>query len=118
MTSDLRIRRLVRRRLLALSLFAASVGSLGATPFTPGITYKMRLVIGTPAMPGMNGGDMVVVGHGTSVGNRTRLDIDSADANPMMGAFGPGDYFLSLDSGRMVAVYPATKTYFDGFNLA
>jgi hypothetical protein len=92
---------------------------IGATPFTPGITFKMRMTMGMPAMPGMNSqGDMVIVGHGAAVGSRSRLDIDTATAGPMAGSFGPGDYFLSLDSGRVVAVNPASRTYIDGFSMA
>jgi hypothetical protein len=119
MTFAQRSRRVVRRRLLALSLLVAAVGSLGATPFTSGITYKLRFVINMPAMPGMNGGDIVVVTHGASTDGRTRLDVDSVDAGAaMMGPFQAGDYFLMLDSGRTVLVQPATKSYIDGFSTA
>ena len=34
-----------------------------------------------------------------------------------MGPFGPGDYLLSLDSGRIIAVNPGTKAYVDGFSM-
>jgi hypothetical protein len=110
--------RSARRRLAELFVVAAAVGMLGAKPFSPGLTFKIRLTMGMPAMPGMNGGDLVVVGHGVAAGGLSRLDVDSAPAGPTMGAFGPGDYFLMLDSGRVVAVSPATKTYLDGFSTA
>lgn len=114
-----RMTRRFTRRAVAVGLLAGAAGTIGARPFTPGMTFKMRMTMGMPAMPGMNSqGDMVIVGHGSAVGSRNRLDIDSATSGPMAGLFGPGDYFLTLDSGRVVAVNPASKTYIDGFNMA
>jgi hypothetical protein len=110
--------RTTKRRLATFLVAAASVAIGGAKPFSPGLTFKVRLTMGMPAMPGMNGGDVVIVGHGIAAGGLSRLDVDSAPAGPATGLFGPGDYFLMLDSGRVVAVSPATKTYIDGFNTA
>jgi hypothetical protein len=119
MSSRSTTRRIVARRLFAAALLVSAVAMIGARPFAPGVSFKMRMTLGMPSMPGMNGGDVVIVGHGVAAGGRSRLDIDSAPASgPAAGPFGPGDYFLSLDSGRVVAVSPASKTYIDGFSMA
>ena len=104
------------RRALTVAAFATAVSLLGATPFTPGVSYKVRMVMQMPPMPGMSGGDMVIVGHGLSANGKSRLDIDSAPVGPMT-PFGAGDYILSLDSSRTVVVTPASKSYIDNFML-
>ncbi|HEY6220415.1 MAG TPA: hypothetical protein VIV65_10185 [Gemmatimonadaceae bacterium] len=104
------------RRVLTVAAFATTVSLLGATPFTPGVSYKVRTVMNMPPMPGMGAGDLVIVGHGVSANGKSRLDIDSAASGPMT-PFGPGDYILTLDSGRTVVVTPASKTYIDNFMM-
>jgi hypothetical protein len=110
----------VRNRLVQrLTTFAAlslAVCLIGARPFTPGLTYKVRMTMTMPPMPGMNAGDLIIVGHGVAANGRSRIDIDSGGGGPMA-PFGPGDYILSLDSGRTVIVMPATKSYIDGFTM-
>jgi len=110
----------VRNRFLKrLATFAALSFALclvGARPFAPGVSYRMRMVMTMPPMPGMNAGDLVIVGHGVAANGRSRLDIDSGGGGPMA-PFGPGDYVLVLDSGRVVVVTPATKSYIDNFSM-
>jgi hypothetical protein len=108
-----------RNRLLkpaaTLAAFALPVFLVGAHPFTPGVTYKMRMVMSMPQMPGMSG-DMIIVGHGIATNNHSRLDVDSGGGGPMA-PFSAGDFLLTLDSGRVLLVNPATKTYVDGFTM-
>lgn len=117
MRIDQRRTRLSRRRGLALAMFAATVGTIGAKPFAPGMSYRISVTTSMPAMQGMNPGDMVITGHGVSLGSRSRVDLDTVrSAQPL--PIGPGDYILMLDSGRVVAVTPMTKTYLDNFSMA
>ena len=58
-------------------MFVAVVGTIGARPLTPGMSYRISLVTSMPSMPGMNAGDMVMTGHGISVGTRGRVDMDT-----------------------------------------
>lgn len=108
--------RAVRRTLLAVILAGAAFVTAAVKPFAPGVTFKIRMVITPPEIPGMAPqGEMVVVGHGLATGGRSRLDLDSVAA-PMQagGTMAPGDFMLSLDSGRMVVVRPSTKSYSEG----
>lgn len=110
--------RFMAGRGLAIAAVVASVGILGAKPFTPGMTYRIRLNTSMPDMPGMpGGGNMVIVGHGIAVGSSSRVDIDTVPAMAQSG-FSAGDYLLILDSSRVVAVSPSSKTYVDGFSMA
>ena len=105
-----------RHRALALSMAASLVATIGARPFTLGMSYHISVVTSMPAMPGMNPSDMVITGHGVSVGSRSRVDIDTVRSGSL--PLSSGDYILMLDSGRVVAVSPLSKTYLDGFSLA
>jgi hypothetical protein len=117
MRIDQRRTRLSWRRNLAVAMFAAAVGTIGAKPFAPGMSYRISVTTSMPAMPGMNPGDMVIAGHGVSLASRSRVDLDTVQsAQPL--PIGSGDYILMLDSGRVVAVFPTTKTYLDGFSMA
>jgi hypothetical protein len=100
-----------RRGLVLFSLALASMVSIAARPAAPGMTYRIRIVMTPPDMPGMQMSPMSLVGHGTAIGSQSRVDIDSVTGQlPLV----VGDYMLTLDSGRMVTVSPATKTYVDG----
>jgi hypothetical protein len=109
-------RKRVLSRSATVAAFALAVGLVGARPFTPGVSYKLRMVMNMPQMPGMPPGDMIIVGHGVAANGKSRLDIDSGGGG-QMAPFGPGDYLLNLDSGRVVVVSPATKSYVDGFSM-
>ncbi len=110
------IRGRARCRALAISMLAGLVAVIGATPFTPGMSYHISVVTSMPSMGGMNAGDMMISGRGVSVGSHSRVDIDSVRSDQM--PLAPGDYILLLDSGRVIAVSPLSKTYLDGFSLA
>jgi hypothetical protein len=99
---------------LAVAGTLASVGA--ATPPAPGVSYKLRIVITPPDMPGMGSqGPMTITGHGIAVGNRSRIDLDTVPAQlQAAGAMSNGDYMLTLDSGRTVVVTPSAKTYSEG----
>jgi hypothetical protein len=105
-------RGMVQRGLVGFALCVAAVASIAARPAAPGLTYRIRMVSTPPEIPGMPPQpQMVIVGHGSSAGGLTRLDLDSIPAGA---PFVPGDYMLTLDSGRMVVVSPSTKTYSEG----
>ena len=108
-----------RPRLLRGALILAMVvaGTIGARRFTPGMSYRVSVVTSMPSMPGMNPGDMVIAGRGVSIASHSRLDLDTVRSGQPL-PLGPGDYILMLDSGRVVAVNPLTKTYIDGFSMA
>jgi hypothetical protein len=110
----------VVRRMLTLVTLGVIVSSVGARPPATGISYKIRFMMAMPSMPGMPPmGDIVIVGHGVAIGSHSRLDIDSMQGgSQQQSPFGPGDYLLALDSGRVLAVSPATKTYVDGFSMS
>lgn len=105
--------RLVSRGLVTFALAVAGVASIAARPAAPGVTYRMRLVMTPPDIPGMPPQPQtVIVGHGAALGSQSRLDIDTVSGTNM--PLTVGDYMLSLDSGRMVMVSPTTKTWSDG----
>jgi hypothetical protein len=103
-----------------VAILGLVVCSVGARPFASGISYKVRFTTAMPSVPGMPPmGDIVLIGHGIAIGSRSRLDIDSMQGGlQQQSPFGPGDYVLALDSGRVLAVSPATKTYVDDFSIS
>ena len=114
MTSN--FRRASRRGIAFFSLALTAVVGIAARPAAPGLTYRMRMVVTPPEIPGMPPmSPTVIVGRGASIGAQSRLDIDSVVGQI---PFAIGDYILTLDSGRTVLVNPTTKTYSDGLSLA
>src|SRR3954470_22459695 len=100
------------RRGLALFSFAvACAAALGARPPAPGMTYRVRIAMTPPDMPGMQMSPILIVGHGSAIGGQSRIDVDSLSGEVPLTV---GDYMLTLDSGRLVTVSPSTKTYSDG----
>lgn len=116
MNSSFMRRAYLGRGLFAAVLGVAAVATIAAKPFAPGISYRVRMVITPPDIPGMPvQGEMVIAAHGMATGGLNRLDLDSIPAMiQSTGAMMPGDYVLTLDSGRMVVVSPASKTYSEG----
>lgn len=100
------------RAILALALCVTGAATIAARPAAPGVTYRMRIVSTPPDMPGMPMSPSVIVGRGYTMGTLSRFEIDSVSGQmiPMT----VGDYMLMLDSGRMVNVSPASKTYSEG----
>jgi hypothetical protein len=107
------LHRLPFRRGAVLLAFAVAAGStVAAHPPAPGLTYRLRMVVTPPDIPGMPPqSPTVLVGHGASIGTQSRLDIDSLQGQLPLAI---GDYMLNLDSGRVVMVSPASKTYSEG----
>src|SRR3954470_15923761 len=100
------------RRGLALFSFAvACAAALGARPPAPGMTYRVRIAMTPPDMPGMQMSPILIVGHGSAIGGQSRIDVDSLSGEVPLTV---GDYMLTLDSGRLVTVSPSTKSYSDG----
>ena len=100
-----------------IGLFALSVAAaftMAARPAAPGVTYRMRMVVTPPDMPGMTMSPTVVVGHGVAIGSQSRFDIDSVTGQVPLTI---GDYMLMLDSGRVVSVSPSMKTYSEGMPM-
>src|SRR5258708_12948302 len=71
------VRGRARCRALAISMLAGLVAVIGATPFTPGMSYHISVVTSMPSMGGMNAGDMMISGHGVSVASHSRVHIDT-----------------------------------------
>ena len=114
MNSALSTRGPSRRGILAFALFVAGAASIAARPFAPapGVTYRVRMVVTPPEIPGMPAmGPTIVVGRGASIGAHSRMDIDSVTGQIPLAI---GDYILTLDSGRTLMVNPSTKTYSEG----
>lgn len=100
------------RGVLIFSLFAAAALSVAARPAAPGLTYRVRMIITPPEIPGMPPQSPVtIIGRGASIGTQSRLDIDSVTGQMPMAI---GDYMLMLDSGRVVVVSPSMKSYTEG----
>ena len=96
--------------LLAVALAGAAT-SAARRPAAPGLTYRVRMVMTPPEMPGMQMSQIVIVGHASAMGGMSRFDIDSVSGQVPMTV---GDYMLSLDSGRVVTVSPSTRSYSEG----
>ena len=114
MISALRSRGSSRRGLLAFALCVAGAASIAARPFAPapGLTYRVRMVMTPPEIPGMPPmGPTIISGRGVSIASQSRLDIDSVTGQLPLAI---GDYILSLDSNRTVVVSPSTKSYSEG----
>lgn len=111
--SSLHHRRPVPRRAALLFAFAVAGASvIGARPPAPGMTYRVRMVVTPPDIPGMPPqSETIIVGRGASIGAQSRLDIDTVQGQLPLTV---GDFMLTLDSGRMVVVSPSTKTYSEG----
>jgi hypothetical protein len=95
-------------------LFAVAFAgaTIAARPPAPGMTYRVRMVVTPPDIPGMPPQSAtIIVGHGASIGSQSRLDIDSVQGQMPIAV---GDYMLTLDSGRMVMVNPSSKSYSEG----
>jgi hypothetical protein len=104
-----------RRTIALFSLALATTIAIAARPAAPGMTYRLRIVMTPPDMPGMQMAPMSIVGHGSAIGGQSRVDIDSVSGQLPMAV---GDYMLTLDSGRMVTVSPSTQSYTDaGSNM-
>jgi hypothetical protein len=103
-----------RRGIVFLALSLATAFTMAARPASPGVTFRMRMVVTPPDMPGMTMAPTVVVGHGVAVGAQSRFDIDSVSGQVPLAI---GDYTLMLDSGRIVSVSPSAKTYSEGMPM-
>jgi hypothetical protein len=102
-------RRASRRGIVVFSAIAVAAA---ARPAAPGLTYRVRISMTPPDMPGMPMSPMSIVGHGMAIGGLSRVDIDSVSGQ--MSAINVGDYMLTLDSGRLVTVTPSAQSYSDG----
>lgn len=112
MISALRSHGATRRGVLALALLAAGVVSVAARPFAPGVTYRVRMVVTPPDIPGMPAqGPTIIVATGSSVGTQSRLIVDSITGQFPVSV---GHHILSLDSGRVVVINPTDKSYTEG----
>jgi hypothetical protein len=105
------MRSAVRKAVRFVLPVATLVALVAARPAAPGLTYRLRMTITPPDMPGMQMAPTVVVGHGAAVAAQARFDIDSVSGTIPLAA---GDFILSLDSGRTVTVSPSTKSYTEG----
>ncbi len=93
--------------------------STGATPFTKGIAYRVRMSSRLPmqmsGMGGDGGAGPLILARATAVGNRARFDLLTFQPAP------PGasadDYLLVLDSSKTVLVSPGERTYSDATTL-
>jgi hypothetical protein len=103
-------RRASRRGLALFSVALTAAVAVAARPASPGVTYRLRMVMTPPDMPGMQMAPIVLVGRGSTIGAQSRLDIDSVSGDAPMAI---GDYMLTLDSGRIITVNPTSKTYSD-----
>jgi hypothetical protein len=101
-----------RRGVVLFSLATVGAAVIAARPAAPGVTYRMRMVVTPPEIPGMPPqSPTVLIGHGATVGTQSRFDIDTIQGQLPMSI---GDYFLTLDSGRVVSVSPSMKSYSEG----
>jgi hypothetical protein len=101
-----------RRGIALLAVALAGAGTSAARhPAAPGLTYRVRMLMTPPEMPGMQMSPILIVGHASAMGGLSRFDIDSVSGQVPMVA---GDYMLSLDSGRVVTVNPTSKSYSEG----
>jgi hypothetical protein len=101
------------RTLLSFALCVAGAATIAARPAAPGMTYRVRVIVTPPDMPGMQMEPMAIVGKGWSLGSQSRLDIDTVTGQ-MASQMSVGDYMLMLDSGKIVMVSPSTKSYSEG----
>jgi hypothetical protein len=104
----------VRTAVRFLVPVATIVALIGARPASPGVTYRLRTTVTPPDMPGMQMAPTVIAGHGSAIGTQGRFDVDSVSGQLPLA---PGDFILSLDSGRTVTVSQSTKTYTEGLSL-
>src|SRR4051812_4434969 len=100
-----------RRGIALFSLAVACAASIGARPPAPGMTYRVRIAMTPPDMPGMQMSPVLIVGHGSAIGGLSRIDVDTLSGEVPLNV---GDYMLTLDSGRLVTVSPSSKSYSDG----
>jgi hypothetical protein len=101
-----------RRGVLLLSLALAASAGIAARPAAPGVTFRSRMTVTPPEIPGMPPQQPVmIIGHGIAIGGQSRLDLDTVQGQLPMSV---GDFMLTLDSGRIVTVNPSTKTYAEG----
>lgn len=101
-----------RRGLLLFSLALAATASIAARPPAPGLTYRVRMVVTPPEIPGMPPQSATVItGKGVSIGTQSRLDIDTVSGQIPLTV---GDYMLTLDSGKMFMVSPSSKSFSEG----
>jgi hypothetical protein len=105
------VRPVSRRGIVLFSCLLVSAAAIAARPAAPGVTYRVRIGMTPPDKPGMQMAEMTLVGHGSAIGGQSRIDVDSVSGQLPMAV---GDYMLTLDSGRLVTVNPASKTYSDG----
>jgi hypothetical protein len=102
----------VRRTVAVIAFAGAAVAAIAARPPAPGVSYRVRISMTPPDIPGMPVAPMTIVGHGVAIGGKTRVDIDSVSGQ--MTPVNAGDYMLTVDSGQMVTVSPSTQSYSDG----
>ena len=104
-------RRVTHRGIALFSTALVTAAAIAARPPAPGVTYRVRMTLTPPDMPGMQMAPVLIVGRGSSIGASSRIDIDSVSGQVPIAI---GDFMLTLDSGRLVTVNPTTKTYSDG----
>jgi hypothetical protein len=93
--------------------------STGATPYTKGITYRVRMSSRLPAqLAGFGGPDggagPLILARATAVGSRARFDLQTFQPAP------PGlslDEYMLVDSAHTYMVNPDEKTYSDADQL-
>jgi hypothetical protein len=126
-----------RRTLAAAVLVAAGAatyaGSLAATEAgVPGATYRIRVTsrVNVPGLPteiagmgggggiagALGGGGQLVIGRVTTDGVKARVDLSALE--PLPPTMSLDDYLLVLDSGRVVSVNPAAKTWAEQTGIA
>lgn len=103
-------RRPSRRGIAFFSVAVTCTAAIAARPAAPGVSYRVRMVMTPPDMPGMQMSQVVIVGHGSAIGAQSRIDIDSVSGQVPLAV---GDFMLTLDSGRLMTVSPSTRTYSD-----
>jgi hypothetical protein len=101
-----------RRGVVLFSIALAAGAGIAARPAAPGMTFRARMSVTPPEIPGMPPQTPVlIVGHGAALGPLSRLDLDTVQGQLPLSV---GDFMLTLDSGRVVTVSPSTKTYIEG----
>lgn len=103
-----------------VGLAALGLGaSTAATPFTRGVTYRVRMSSRLPpqmaGMGGDGGAGPLLLARASAVGNRARFDLLAFQPAP------PGtsadDYLLVVDSSQTLLVNPVERSYTDATTL-
>jgi hypothetical protein len=106
---------LCRSGAMLCSIALCVTASTAATPFTKGLTYRVRMSSRLPMQMAGMGGDAgagpLILARASAVGNRARFDLQTFQPAP------PGssvdDYLLVLDSSKTFLVNPGERTYSD-----